>query len=146
MRDIKKHIPKSNAHREYYVKVLKNLDYEPTVDDTLKFPETDDKDKDYSLPTTEKRRRLPFKTQIREHFEENWIKYVVGIISAVLFFLMVESKIDISVIKEKINNLREDIIEVKSLTKENRNKLDNQEKEILENKYKIKYLENTKEK
>jgi len=86
---------KTRQAKDYYAKTIKNQDYEPTVDETINFPETDDVEKDFSLPKSTKKRKPKFKQVIIDHFNENWLYWVVGIICIVIFFYMVDAKVDI---------------------------------------------------
>ena len=141
MRKSSQHTPKSQAEREYYSKALKHLDYQPTVDDTIKFPETDDANRDYSLPTSSVRRRPKLKQQILSHFEENWIKWLLAGISIIIFYLMVDSKIGISTIDTKVDIMKEDILELKGTEKENIERFHKQDLQLQETKLRVDAIE-----
>lgn len=143
MRNIGKHVSKSTAHKYSYIDNLKNMDYEPTIDDTLKFPETDDKERDFSLPKSSKKRPIPLKNKFHDHIEQNWLSYLIGIIGIIFFYFMVDSKTDISRIDTNVSNIKDDVNELKNDHKENINTLHKQKLEILENKYRIKAIEAT---
>lgn len=137
MRKTSQHTGKSKAEREYYSKSLKHLDYQPTVDETMKFPETDDSARDYSVPTSTHRRKTTIKQQIIDHFEENWIKWVFVGVSIVIFYLMVDSKISISTIGTKVEVIKEDVSELKKAEKDNVERFHKQDLQILEARMRI---------
>ena len=137
MRKTSQHAGKSRAEKEYYSKALKHIDYEPTVDETMKFPETDDAARDYSTPTSTHRRKTPIKQQIIDHFEENWIKWVIVGASIVIFYLMVDSKIAISTIGTKVDVIKEDVSELKKAEKDNQKRFHQQDLQIQEARLRI---------
>ena len=143
MRQSTSHKIKSRAEREYYAKALKNLDYEPTVDDTLDFPETDDKDRDYSIPTSpHRRKKTSMKQKLIEHFEDNWIKWVFAGVGTIIFFFMIDSKVDITRIDTKVEIMSEDVIDLKKSDKENLERFHKHELELQKANLKIESLEN----
>jgi len=141
MRKTSPHAGKSKAEKEYYSKALKHLDYQPTVDETIKFPETDDADKDYSIPTSTHRRRTNLKQQICDYFEDNWIKWLLAGIGAVIFYLMVGAKISISTVETKVDIIMEDVTDLKKVEKEHQERFHQQDLQIQESRLRIQALE-----
>lgn len=137
MRKTSQHVGKSNAEREYYSKALKHLDYQPTVDETMKFPETDDAARDYSIPTSTHRRKTPIKQQLIDHFEDNWIKWVLIVASIMFSYLMIDSKISISTLGIKIDVIKDDVSELKKAEKDNLERFHQQDLQIQEARLKI---------
>ncbi len=146
MRDKHNHIAKTPKHKEYYMKNLKNMDYEPTIDEAIKFQDTDDNERDFSIPKSSNARPLPFFDQLKNHFEKNWIGYVISIGCLVLIFLMFDSKKEFSRIDITINNVKEDVTELKVICKENSDKIHKTELELLDEKYRIKSIEEKQKK
>ena len=146
MRKTHNHTTKSKIEREYYAKALKDLDYEPTVDETIKFPETDDRKRDFSLPKSPHRRKISFKQKVSDHFEENWIKWLLTGACVVIFFLMIDSKTHIASINTKVDTIKEDVTELKKTEKENLERFHKHELELQEVKFKMEVLEKKDEK
>lgn len=141
MRKNNSHVSKSRPERDYYSKYIKSQDYEPTVDETLKFPSTDDDKKDFSNSKTRKRRKLTFQQQFSDHLNENWPKWIGGSIVAILLWLMFDSKIAINGINYNVNTLKEDIQEMKQTDKETNEHLQKQDLNIRENQIRIESLQ-----
>lgn len=136
----KSHTGKTKFEKDYYSRIIKNLDYEPTVDETIKFPESDDSKKDFSVAKSSSKRKISLKEKLSYHFEENWLHWVIGVVAAVLLFLMVNSKVDIKGIETNVENIKEDVEEVKGSQKEINDKLHKQDMKIQENQLRIESL------
>ncbi|MFA6925298.1 MAG: hypothetical protein WC223_13715 [Bacteroidales bacterium] len=141
MRKANSHISKTKPEKDYYTKYIKTQDYEPTVDETLKFSETDDDKKDFSNQKSKKKRKPKLQQQIYEHFEENWIKWASGLIIALLVWLMFDSKLSISGINYKVDRIQDDVKELKQTDKETNQHIQQQDLNIKENQIKIENLE-----
>jgi hypothetical protein len=138
------HIAKSRPEKDYYAKYIKTQDYEPTVDETLKFPSTDDDKKDFSNQKSKKKRKATFQQKLQDHFEENWLKWVVGFVATILIWLMFDSKSSIGVLDIKVGRVQDDIKELKTVDKETNKRLQDQELNLRENKIRIENIEKNK--
>lgn len=141
MRKSTSHAAKTKSEREYYSKAIRNLDYEPTVDDAIKFPETDEGKSDYSLQRSIHKRRINLKQRVLDHMEENWIKWVLAGTAIVIGYLVYDSKINISVLMTKVETIVSEISELKNNEKANVEKLHQHDLEIQEAKFKIESVE-----
>lgn len=133
----KGHTGKSKVEKDYYSRFIKNLDYEPTVDETIKFPETDDTKRDFSLPKSSEKRKVRLTQKISDHFNDNWLHWIIGAVAMILIFLMVDSKVDIKGIETNVDNIKDEVKDIKDSQKEIRNKLHDQDLQIQENKIRI---------
>ena len=141
MRKERTHVSKTIPERDYYSKYIKSKDYEPTVDETLHFPSTDDDKKDFSNQKTNKKRKVSLQQQLSDHFEENWIKWVGGVIACVLLWLMFDSKLSINGIEYKVSSMQDDIKELKQTNKETNEHLQKQDLNIREHQVRIETLQ-----
>lgn len=141
----KSHIGKSKFQKDYYSRQIKSLDYEPTIDETINFSETESSKRDYSVPKSTKKRKQKFKQQLIDHFEDNWLKWVIGFVTLFLLFFLVDSKVDIKGIDTKVDVIKEDVNELKQNQKENVEKLHQQDMKTQENKLRIEELEKSKQ-
>ncbi len=142
MRYNKKHIPKSASQKAYYYKAIKNQDYEPTVDETLPFAETDDTEKDFSVSKSRRPRKPPVSERIRDHIEDNWIAWIITAAAIVLFFFMVDARIGISNTNTNVDNLVQDVLDLEESDEGQSDKLHQYELDIQENKFEINSLKN----
>lgn len=134
------HISKSKEERDYYNRMIKNLDFEPTQSESIEFNESNDKDEDYSVQTSNKPRRRPLTHTLTDHFRENMSAYIMSFLGIILFYFMIDSKVDLATIKqkivgidEKINNYKEQNKDIKSKVDKNDEKLHQLEIEIIKN-------------
>ncbi len=146
MRKNNSHVSKTKPERDYYSKYIKSQDYEPTIDETLKFPSTDDDKKDFSNSRTRKKRKPTFQQQLSDHWHENWPKWIGGGIVAILFWLMFDSKIEINSINYNVNDIKEDIQDMKKVDKETNEHLQNQDLNIRENQIRIENIQKSNKK
>jgi cell division protein FtsL len=149
------HIPKSGAEKRYYNDFIKSQDYVPTVDESLKFSETTDEQNEFKVEKNKKPRKKSFKEQISDHFGEHWIYYVIGVVTIVISFLMIDSKVDIARIFEKNSTIEKNIetisTDIKELDKKITDDIDelketnhDQDMKIQENSLKIEYSKEKK--
>lgn len=108
---------------------------EPTVDETIIFPETDDNKRDFSLPKSSNKRKISIKQKLSDHFYENWVNWLVGAVAMILIFLMIDSKVDIKGIETNVDNIKEDMKDVKETQKEINNKVHDQDLKFKRIKY-----------
>ncbi len=141
MRNPGSHTGKSRPEREYYTKAIKHLDYEPTLDESLKFPETDDTQRDYSVQKSPKRRKPTIKQQLFDHWEENWVKWLIAGVGAVLLYLMLDSKVAITAISGKVDVIKEEVTELKQVNKTNQERFQQHELKIQEQHFRMSSIE-----
>ena len=109
-----KHQPKSDYQVRRYLDAIKKSDYEPTIDDSLNFSETDDKSKDLSVSEAiNKRRRPPFKYRLADHFTENWIYWVIGFVGTILFLFLFDFNRDLGKLEGNVEIMQGSISDIK---------------------------------
>lgn len=134
------YIGKSKAERDYYNRMIKNLDFEPTQSESIDFNDSNDKEEDYSVQKSNKARRRPLTHTLTDHFRENVAAYIMSFLGLVLFYFMIDSKVDLATIKEKIvgvdekmNNYKDQSKDLNSKVDQNQEKLHQLEIEIIKN-------------
>lgn len=132
-----KHIGKSKAERDRYNQSIKNLDFEPTQSESINFNESNEKDEDYSAQTSNKPRRRPLTHTIGDHFRENIAAYFMSLVGFFLLFFMIDSKVDIATIKEKILGIDERSNGIKSELENIENKVEKNSEKIHEQEIKM---------
>ena len=135
------HTPKSKPERSAYTQYIKKQKYEPTTDEALEFEESVDKNQDLSVATSRKTRKRPIGNVLKDHFEENWPNWLVGGLTFVLLFVMVDSKIDIARIFEKFDFVNTNLERIEENQTDLKESIHNQDLQIQENKLKIEHLE-----
>jgi len=136
-----KHTGKSKKEKEYYKRGIHNLDYEPTVDDSLSFPVSDSSEEDLSVSKTQKTQSISLSDKIAEHLKNNWIGWLVMIIATALTFFAYHFSGDVGEIKGRLSGISENINRVGSLVKENIDKNHKQDLLINENRIRMNFLE-----
>ena len=131
-----KHQPKSDYQVRRYLDAIKKTDYEATVDDSLNFSETDDRSKDLSVSEAVPKRRKPaFKYRLTEHFIENWIYWVVGIVGTILFLFLFDFNRDLGKLEGKVESIQSSISDVREKNNKiseqlQKNEIDNAKQEV----------------
>lgn len=139
-RNKSKHTGKTKAERDFYNRLIKNLDFEPTQSESINFNESNEKDEDYSVQTSNNPRRRPLTHSIGDHFRENVAAYIMSVLGIFLLYFMVDSKVDIATIKEKVlgidekaNRIETELENVENKIEKNTEKLHEQEIKLIQN-------------
>ena len=135
------HAGKSKKEKEYYKMAIHKLDYEPTVDDSLKFPASDSTEEDLSVSKTQKMQTINKVDKIAEYIKNNWINWVIMIIAAALSFFIYHFNGDMGEVKGRLFGVSENINRIESLVKENIDENHKQDLLINENKIRMNFLE-----
>ncbi len=141
----KGHTPKNRLERDYYTRYIKSRDYEPTVDESLKFEDSSDSKPDYSEPTTNKSRKVSLKHQLEDYLRENWIPGVIGLIVVIGGYFMISSQITMGKIETLLFKMDEDVKEIKDDIKGSNDKLDKIDDQSKENSWKLDQIEKERE-
>ena len=145
-----KHVAKNPAEKKFYHDYIKNQDYVPTVDESLKFKETTDQDKEFQVSENTKRRPKPVLEQIKDHISEHWVAWVIAVVTVVFSYFMVNSRVDIARIFEKtdnieksMDNISDDLKEMNANTEQKIDEIETknheQDIEIKENELRLEY-------
>ncbi|HEY3402585.1 MAG TPA: hypothetical protein VGK59_04300 [Ohtaekwangia sp.] len=114
----KTHTAKSQSEKQYYSDFIRNRDYSPTVDDSLKFEETTDENSEFKVGSNVRRRGRPLGEQFGDHMHEFWFQYLSGGVALVFIFLMIDSKVDFARLFEKTDHIEQQIQDVKEEIKD----------------------------
>jgi hypothetical protein len=140
MRESKNHTSKNFNEKESYRRYIKQTDYEPTVDETLKFNSTDEQQKGLAQ-TTAGYRGISLHTSVTNHLKEHWGEYLIAFLLIIMSYFMYESKIDINGINIKVNSIEDDVKELKTEQKELNQKNHEQDLKIQKNDLKIEEID-----
>jgi|GEM_PF-1611742 len=135
------HASKNRFERDYYTRYIKSKDYEPTVDESLKFEDSSDSKPDYSEPTSNKSRKISLKYQLEDYVKENWIPGVITLIVIIGGYFMVTSQITMGKIETLLFKMDEDVKEIKEDIKGTNNELSKINDQSKENSWKLDQLE-----
>ena len=136
------HTYKNQQEKANYKRYIRNLDYEPTLDERVNFPESDKSDEELSVSETSKKRRESNSEIIGEYLKKNWVSWLIGIFTLGLLYFMGDAKIDIARLFEKSETNKESIIKNTNVIEKLREQNHNQDMKIQDNKYKNENLEN----
>lgn len=138
------HTGKSSASREAYSRYIKKLDYEPTVETPAPFLSTTEGGEELKNPSSTRKRKKTLSSKIQDHISENWIGWLLGLAIIVLFFLMIDSKVDLARINTNLEYLKENVGSIRNDIKEQDRKNQSQDLLINGNSIKITNLEKVK--
>lgn len=108
------HTPKSRNEKAAYVDYIRKLDYEPTKNEALDFNESSDKEPDYSIQQANKVNRLSPWERFQEHFENNWVKWVIAGIFLIISYFVVTSKVSINGLNIKSDQVNKSVDKLES--------------------------------
>lgn len=107
------HAPKSNQMKKKYRRYIEKLDYQPTVDESIDFKETNQSGIDFSAVDLARKRPSNLSEKIKEHFLSNWLAWILGIIAVGILYLISDSKVAftrfetmLATHNEKLNDLK----------------------------------------
>lgn len=103
------HVNKTPPQRKQYWKYIESQDYEPTVDEKLRFARTGQGGEELGEPSVKRRRRIKLSTRIGDHLSENWVNWLFAIAGAVLLWLMTGSKVNIASLEANQSSDRDSI-------------------------------------
>lgn len=148
------HVSKSNDARGYYLREIKNRDYEPTIQEKEPFDTSDSVGLYHNYSTPIGRRPVPKSDLLSEHFKKNWMVWVLSAIgAAVIYFsftfsrdqgkiegIMSETHKNVTKIENEINKISEKTNFVENKTIENSGKIDNNINKIMSLEKKVDYI------
>ncbi|MGD9874405.1 MAG: hypothetical protein AB7T27_09040 [Kiritimatiellia bacterium] len=137
----KSHIAKTQGQRQAYNRYIQQLDYEPTVDEALRFANSTQPGEELTEPTSKRKRSLNTGERFRDHIIQNWLNWVVGVVAVVLLWLMYDSKIDFARMSATMENQKESLDKVEQAEGKNADKNTEQDLLIGEHKIRIGSLE-----
>lgn len=108
------HTPKSRDEKAAYVNYIRKLDYEPTKNEALDFNESSDKEPDYSIQQANKVTRLSPWERFQDHFEDNWVKWVIAGIFLIISYFVVTSKVSINGLNIKSDQVNKSVDKIDS--------------------------------
>jgi hypothetical protein len=121
------HATKTLKARSAYQRYLPTIDVEPTVDETEDFNESSSAGEELTQPTIKRKRKIPIRDKIGDHFSDHWIEWLFGIAALVLVYLMYDSKVNITVIEYNLSNQQD---QIEQLTASFDKSLSNQQSQI----------------
>lgn len=137
------HVGKSHRNKDYYTRYLERLDYTPTTEkeEVLSLPDSDSFEKDYSVPSVQKRRTRSFRESAGEHFRRNWLSWVAGVIALILMIFLYNISGTVGRIEGIIDGIREDLNTHAEKIEGIEEKVQEQELRLQEQSIKMEYLE-----
>ena len=146
MKNRGRHVGRNYKEKEYYNRKIKTFGYDPTVEDENPFGETDSGAKYYSLPKASGVRKRGLQERLSEHFVENWIGWVLGIIATVILIFGFDFNRELGTIGGILNETK-NVVSGNSTKLENINeKIHQYELDIQKIDSKVDYLEKDLEK
>jgi len=124
------HTGKSTQQKEAYKRYIPKIDYEPTLDDSLEFNNTEKAGEDLSESTIKRKRPVSINYIVSEHLRENWFKYLIGGLVIIGLYLINESRIEFKLFDYKL-------VEIKNSVDKIEKKVESHEKNLIENNIKI---------
>jgi hypothetical protein len=144
MSERKSHVGKTSAQRLSYGRYIKNLDYEPTIDESIDFKSTEKGGEELSKSTARRsprsRTKKVFINNLKEHFGEHWTTWFIGALVILGLYIVNESRVTIAIMSNTLTDNIKTIDIVKSDMKNLDNKVTTIEMQSALNSKDIEYL------
>ena len=141
MKSRNSHVAKTMGQKQAYNQYIQRLDYSPTIDETLPFQNSSQSGEELSEPTSKRKRPLNTSERFADHFKNNWLDWVIGLVAVVLIWLTTDSKIDMARVNIKLENQHDSISDVNQSSQKNTEINHEQDLKIIEHKFRIEALE-----
>ncbi len=140
------HTGKSSSQKEYYVRQLDSLGYEPTVEEEPMFPVSDSLPvaKEFERESTPQRvRRRPQSPtdKITNHFKKNWVNWLIPIVAALLIFFATNISKDVGNLQGVVGEIKDAVNSVKTQLQNIEDKIHEQDLELQKQGIEMEHIE-----
>lgn len=137
----KDHAGKGKAEKEYYSKAIHKQRYDPTIDDSIEFPDTDDPKEDLRVSKTARLQRVGPIEKAKDWAAENWIGLLVSATAVLLMFFVFHFNRDLGRAEGKIELIDSDVKRVSSEVIEVRKDVEEAKRKVEVSSVKLEYVE-----
>ena len=137
------HIAKSTAAKEAYARYLKNVDCEPTVNDQIALSPSTEGGEELREPTSKRRRPVSAGQKLQDHFQEHWVEWLFGGVVAIVVWLMLDARVDLSRIEANAGAQKDNITDLKDDAKLSNQKNQEQDLTLREHSVRLSVVEKT---
>lgn len=108
------HVGKNKFEKQYYNRVIHEQDYDPTIDDSLEFSDSDKGDDEVKITRNQELQRVSGWVKAGEFIKENWMKFVVSAIACLLLFFVFNFNRDIGKLEGRFDSIEKNSTDMKS--------------------------------
>ncbi|MBN8652650.1 MAG: hypothetical protein J0L67_14555 [Cytophagales bacterium] len=145
-RKVNQHTTKNPAQRRSYSKAIKDLTYDPTVDDSLSFSSSDDPTDKYKVEDVPPKRPISFGDRLVDIRDKYGWTVVGSIILVLATYFVFDFNHDLTEVKTKQEGTKEDVEDVKSDIEKINDKNQQQDLKLKEQEVKLQFIEQQKRK
>lgn len=102
------HVGKSKYEKQFYKKVIHEQDYDPTVDDSLEFSDSDKGDEEVKVTRNDQLQKVSGWVKAGDFLKENWMKFAVSAIAFLLIFFVFNFNRDIGKLEGRFDSIERD--------------------------------------
>lgn len=140
------HTGKSSKQKEYYMRQLGSLGYEPTVEEEPVFPISDSLPvaEDFERESTPKRvRRRPQSAtdKIANYFKKNWVNWLIPIVVAFLVLFAYNISKDVGNLQGVVGEIKDAVNSFKTQLQNIENKIHEQDLELQKQGIEMEHIE-----
>jgi len=135
-----RHVGKTFQQKAAYGRYIQTLDYEPTLNEALDFPSTEQGGEELSESTSKRNPRGYTKNRIREHIKEHWIEWIIGGLVLFGLYLMNESRVTTAIMGKTVGDTSTKVESIQSDLKSLDQKVNTLELQGVINSKDIEYL------
>ena len=99
------HTAKSRSERQYYAKQIHRQDYDPTSDDSLDFPDSDDPSEELAVSPTNRLQTVNPISKVSLYIRDHWVEFLVAAVALVLGFFLFEFNRDMGRVEGSLQGL-----------------------------------------
>lgn len=134
------HVGKGQLDKQRYQKYIGKLPSEPTLEQKLPFPDSNQDGEDYATATASRERPVSYGERVRNHFKEQWPAWLATAIVAVGGYFVFQFRLDMQKVDLTGQETRREVAtaqaDIKGLTQKN----SDQDLKIQENAFRIDML------
>lgn len=123
-----RHVGKTPVAKATYVRYLKNIDCEPTVDDQIALSPSTEGGEELREPTSKRRRRISTGQKLQDHIQEHWVEWLFAGVVAITAWLMIAARVDLTRIETNASAQKDRIAELNGWAQKSVDK--NQEQDL----------------
>ena len=109
------HVVKNRSEKQYYNKEIHKQNYDPTVDDSLEFFDSDRGDDEIRITKNQRLQKVSGWVKVGDFIKDNWMKVVLSAVSFILVFFIFDFNRDIGKIEGRMFSYENSSVDLKGL-------------------------------
>ncbi len=133
---------KTLNERSGYYRYIRQLESQPTVAEPSEIDPSFEAKEELAEPRSKRERTIPLGLRLRDHFEKNWISWLLGAVIFVASFLVLDARTNIAILSHDLSNQQQSLDKIDTSLHENANADHDRDLLIEEIRIRLEYLVN----